>query len=144
MLALGFGSGLHKKAPGTLGTLVAIPIFLIINPINISFQILFVVLIFTLGIWSSNITSKSLKQKDPSCIVIDEIAAFLLLLVLISPLNLYQLIYVSILFRIFDIWKPYPISWVEEKFSGGFGIMIDDIAAALMALIIYQITAYVL
>ncbi len=143
MLALGFGSGLHKKAPGTLGTLVAIPFFLIIYKIDISFQILFVVIIFFLGIWSSNVTSKSLKQKDPSCIVIDEIAAFLLLLVLINP-NFYQLIYLFILFRIFDIWKPYPVSWLEKKYSGGFGIMIDDIAAALMALIIYLITDYVL
>ena len=80
MLALGFGSGLHKKAPGTLGTLVAIPFFLIIQKIDISFQILFVVIIFFLGIWSSNVTSKSLKQKDPSCIVIDEIAAFLIII----------------------------------------------------------------
>ncbi|MDC0422939.1 phosphatidylglycerophosphatase A [Methylophilaceae bacterium] len=143
MLALGFGSGLNKKAPGTLGTLVAIPFFLIINKIGILFQLLFVVVIFILGIWSSNVTSKSLKQKDPSCIVIDEIAAFLLLLVLINP-NFYQLIYLFILFRIFDIWKPYPISWLEEKYSGGFGIMIDDIAAALMALIIYLISDYVL
>ena len=143
MLALGFGTGLHKKAPGTLGTLVSIPFFLIINKIDIFFQLLFVVVIFIIGIWSSNVTSKSLKQKDPSCIVIDEIAAFLLLLVLISP-NFYQLIYLFILFRIFDIWKPYPISWLEEKYSGGFGIMIDDIAAALMALIIYLILDYVL
>ena len=143
MIALGFGTGLYKKAPGTLGTLVAIPFFLAINKADIYLQLLFAVMVFFLGIWSSNVTSKSLKQKDPSCIVIDEIAAFLLLLVLINP-NFYQLIYLFILFRIFDIWKPYPISWLEEKYSGGFGIMIDDIAAALMALIIYLISDYVL
>lgn len=142
MIALGFGTGLYKKAPGTLGTLVAIPFFLAINKADIYLQLLFAVMVFFLGIWSSNVTSKSLKLKDPSCIVIDEIAAFLLLLILINP-NTYQLIYVFILFRIFDIWKPYPISWLEKKYSGGFGIMIDDIAAALMALIIYLITNYV-
>tara|TARA_B110000858_G_C17561146_1_gene362531 strand:+ start:15 stop:527 length:513 start_codon:yes stop_codon:yes gene_type:complete len=142
MIALGFGTGLYKKAPGTLGTLVAIPFFLAINKADIYLQLLFAVMVFFLGIWSSNVTSKSLKLKDPSCIVIDEIAAFLLLLILINP-NTYQLIYVFILFRIFDIWKPYPISWLEKKYSGGFGIMIDDIAAALMALIIYLITDYV-
>ena len=142
MIALGFGTGLYKKAPGTLGTLVAIPFFLAINKADIYLQLLFAVMVFFLGIWSSNVTSKSLKLKDPSCIVIDEIAAFLLLLILISP-NLYQLIYAFILFRIFDIWKPYPILWLEKKYSGGFGIMIDDIAAALMALIIYLITDYV-
>ena len=142
MIALGFGTGLYKKAPGTLGTLVAIPFFLAINKADIYLQLLFAVMVFFLGIWSSNVTSKSLKLKDPSCIVIDEIAAFLLLLILINP-NTYQLIYVFILFRIFDIWKPYPILWLEKKYSGGFGIMIDDIAAALMALIIYLITNYV-
>ena len=141
MIALGFGTGLYKKAPGTLGTLVAIPFFIAINKVDIYLQLLFVVMVFILGIWSSNVTSRSLKLKDPSCIVIDEIAAFLLLLILISP-NLYQLIYAFILFRLFDIWKPYPISWLENRYSGGFGIMIDDIAAALMALIIYLITDY--
>jgi phosphatidylglycerophosphatase A len=141
MIALGFGTGLYKKAPGTLGTLVAIPFFIAINKVDIYLQLLFVVMVFILGIWSSNVTSTSLKLKDPSCIVIDEIAAFLLLLILISP-NLYQLIYAFILFRLFDIWKPYPISWLENRYSGGFGIMIDDIAAALMALIIYLITDY--
>ena len=143
MIALGFGTGLYKKAPGTLGTLVAIPFFLTINKADIYLQLLFAVMIFILGIWSSNVTSKSLKLKDPSCIVIDEIAAFLLLLILINP-NLYQLIYAFALFRLFDIWKPYPISWLENRYSGGFGIMIDDIAAALMVLIIYSITDYAL
>ena len=140
-IALGFGSGLSKKAPGTLGTLVALPFFLLINETNIIFQVLFVTVSFFIGLWASNITSESLKLKDPSCIVIDEVAAFLLLLILINP-NLYQAIYAFILFRLFDIWKPYPISWLEEKYSGGFGIMIDDISAALMAFIIYTITNY--
>ncbi|HCK03194.1 MAG: phosphatidylglycerophosphatase A [Methylophilales bacterium] len=140
-IALGFGSGLSKKAPGTLGTLVALPFFLLINETNIIFQVLFVTVSFFIGLWASNITSESLKLKDPSCIVIDEVAAFLLLLILINP-NLYQAIYAFILFRLFDIWKPYPISWLEEKYSGGFGIMIDDIGAALMAFIIYTITNY--
>jgi phosphatidylglycerophosphatase A len=143
IIALGFGTGLYKKAPGTLGTLVAIPFFLAINKADIYLQLLFAAMIFILGIWSSNVTSKSLKLKDPSCIVIDEIAGFLLLLILINP-NAYQLIYAFILFRIFDIWKPYPISWLENRYSGGFGIMIDDIAAALMALIIFLITDYAL
>ena len=142
MIALGFGTGLYKKAPGTLGTLVAIPFFLAINKADIYLQLLFFVLVFILGIWSSSVASKSLKLKDPSCIVIDEIAAFLLLLILIDP-DLYQLIYAFALFRLFDIWKPYPISWLEKRYSGGFGVMIDDIAAALMALIIYSITDYV-
>ena len=143
IIALGFGTGLYKKAPGTLGTLVAIPFFLAINKVDIYLQLLFVVMVFILGIWSSNVTIKFLKLKDQSCIVIDEIAAFLLLLILINP-NVYQLIYAFILFRIFDIWKPYPISWIENRYSGGFGIMIDDIAAGLMALIIYLITNYAL
>ena len=130
-LALGFGTWLSKKAPGTCGTLMAIPFFLIseLLPGNINY------------LYVSDRTSKLLKIKDPSCIVIDEIVAFVLLLMLINP-TLLNYILAFVLFRVFDIWKPFPINILEIKFKGGLGIMIDDIAAALFSFVIITIINY--
>jgi len=84
-----------------------------------------------------------MKVKDPSCIVIDEIVAFLALLIYFKP-SLFEMFFIFLLFRIFDIFKPFPIDILEKKFDGGFGIMIDDIAAALYAALIMIIfTKYV-
>ena len=84
-----------------------------------------------------------MKIKDPSCIVIDEIVAFLALLIYLQP-DVVELFYSFLLFRFFDILKPFPINILEKKFEGGFGIMIDDIAAAIYsAFIIIFFTQYV-
>ena len=84
-----------------------------------------------------------MKMKDPSCIVIDEIVAFLALLIYLQP-HAVELFYSFLLFRFFDILKPFPINILEKKFEGGFGIMIDDIAAAIYsAFIIIFFTQYV-
>ncbi len=140
-LALGFGTGLSKKAPGTFGTLMAIPIFLISELLPGNINYLFVITLFFIGVYVSDQTSKLLKTKDPSCIVIDEIVAFVLLLMIINP-TLLNYILAFILFRIFDIWKPFPINILEIKFKGGLGIMIDDIAAALFAFVIITMINY--
>ena len=85
-----------------------------------------------------------MKIKDPSCIVIDEIVAFLALLIYLQP-HAVELFYSFLLFRFFDILKPFPINILEKKFEGGFGIMIDDIAAAIYsAFIMIFFTQYVL
>ncbi len=88
-------------------------------------------------------------MKDPSCIVIDEVVGFLLLLILVGHLTeagisitKIDFILAFILFRIFDIWKPFPIDLLEKKFKGGFGIMIDDIGASIYAYIIFIIIHY--
>ena len=144
-LALGFGCGLSKKAPGSLGTLMAIPFFLLIQDLIQPLIILFIITMFFVGIYVSDQTSGALKIKDPSCIVIDEIVGFLLLLMLIQnqvETFFYPTLLAFILFRIFDIWKPFPINILEEKFEGGFGIMIDDIGAALYAYIIFLLIYY--
>ena len=138
LLALGFGSGLSKKAPGTLGSLIAFPLYGLISPLSIEIQLGFVVTLFFLGIHASDITSRRLKLKDPSCIVIDEIVAMILIFILIEP-DAASFVIAFILFRFFDIKKPFPISWIEKKFTGGLGIMLDDIAAAVPCLIIMQL-----
>lgn len=143
-IALGFGVGLSKKAPGTFGTLVAIPFFLLIQFLPFYLILLFVITIFFIGIYVSDKTSIALGKKDPGCIVIDEIVGFLLLLTLLKNQveSIIFFILAFILFRIFDIWKPYPINFLEKKYEGGFGIMIDDIGAAIYAYITFLIIYY--
>ena len=148
-LAFGFGSGLLKQAPGTFGTLAAIPFFLFLQFLSESLIYLFIITIFFIGIYVADKTSRALAMKDPSCIVIDEIVGFLLLLILVGNLNgtgilitKIDFILAFILFRIFDIWKPFPIDLLERKFKGGFGIMIDDIGAAIYAYIIFKLIHY--
>jgi len=148
-LALGFGSGLIKKAPGTFGTLVAIPFFLFLQFFSQPLIYLFIITMFFIGIYVADKTSRALAMKDPSCIVIDEVVGFLLLLILVGHLTeagisitKIDFILAFILFRIFDIWKPFPINLLERKFKGGFGIMIDDIGAAIYAYIIFMLIHY--
>jgi len=137
-LALGFGTGLSKKAPGTLGTLVGIPIYLLISSYSFSIQMMMALLFTIVGIFICNQTAQALKVKDPSAIVWDEISAFFLMLViahpLLNPLKIFELF---VLFRIFDIWKPFPINYLDKHLGGGLGIMLDDYVAAFFALLIY-------
>ena len=96
-------------------------------------------LLFTIvGIFICNQTAHALKVKDPSAIVWDEISAFFLMLViahpLLNPLKIFELF---VLFRIFDIWKPFPINYLDKHVGGGLGIMLDDYVAAFFALLIY-------
>ena len=137
-LALGFGVGLSKKAPGTLGTLVGIPIYLLLSSYSFSIQIMMAFLFTIVGIFICNQAAHALKVKDPSAIVWDEISAFFLMLIiahpLLNPLKIFELF---VLFRIFDIWKPFPINYLDKHLRGGLGIMLDDYVAAFFALLIY-------
>lgn len=137
-LALGFGTGLSKKAPGTLGTLVGIPIYLLISSYSFSIQMMMALLFTIVGIFICNQTAQALKVKDPSAIVWDEISAFFLMLVIAQPLlNPLKIFELFVLFRIFDIWKPFPINYLDKHVGGGLGIMLDDYVAAFFALLIY-------
>jgi phosphatidylglycerophosphatase A len=141
-IALGFGSGLFKKGPGTAGSLAAIPIFYLLLNLPSLFQWLFVITLFFVGLYSSNKVIAVIDQKDPSFIVIDEIVAVLFLFILIPP-NIKLLAFAFILFRVFDILKPLPVSWAENYFKGALGIMIDDIVAALLSFLVIRLVFYV-
>ena len=141
-IALGFGSGLFKKGPGTAGSFVAIPIFYLLINLPSLLQWLFVVTLFFVGLYSSNKVINLIDQKDPSFIVIDEIVAVLFLFILI-PTNIKFLAFAFILFRFFDIFKPFPVSWAENYFKGALGIMIDDIVAALLSFLVIRLILYV-
>ena len=133
-IALGFGSGLSKTAPGSLGTLVTFVYFFLIHKLDFQLQCLIYTLLFWLSFFSTQKTLINLNVKDPSCIVIDEIIAFLFVLILL-PFNYYLFVIAFILFRLFDIIKPWPISLLE-KLPGAYGVIADDMGAALVSLIL--------
>lgn len=140
-LALGFGTGLYKNAPGTLGTLVALPIFFLTTLLPENVDYIFVVTLFFIGIYVSDHTSRLLNIKDPSSIVIDEIVAYLIVL-LFTEFSIQNVLITFVLFRLFDIWKPFPINILDSKLKGGLGIMIDDIGATIYTLIIFNLINY--
>ena len=137
-IALGFGSGLAPKAPGTFGTLAALALFwfmhlvLAMPPFVVGFA---AVPLFALGLWASEVTARDLGVEDHGSIVIDEMAAFLPLAALASASLVLQLVAFG-LFRLFDIWKPPPIRYFEQRLKGGMGVMFDDIVAAGYAYVI--------
>jgi phosphatidylglycerophosphatase A len=131
-LALGFGSGLMPKAPGTAGSLAAIPLFLLFTSTTIaplSWVLGVVALLFVLGIWCCDVTGKDLGVADHGSIVWDEMVAMWLILALI-PRGLSSYAAAFALFRLFDIWKPFPIRQCDARLKGGFGVMFDDLLAA--------------
>ena len=142
-IALGFGAGLIKKGTGTFGTLITFIYFIFIYQLNLEIQILIFFILLLVSYISVKNTLQSLKIKDPSCVVIDEIIAYLIVLILLP--NNYLLYLISfILFRFFDILKPWPISKLEELPSA-IGVIADDFGAALFALVITQtVSSYVL
>lgn len=136
--ALGLGSGLVKKAPGTFGTLVGLPLFWLISGYTLTIQLIAISILFLLGIYVCEVTGKALGVSDHSAIVWDEIVAIMLVLTTIAP-NWYLWLMAFLLFRLFDIWKPFPIRQFDAKLKHGFGVMFDDLLAALYTIISMQL-----
>ncbi|WP_039911888.1 phosphatidylglycerophosphatase A family protein [Cellvibrio mixtus] len=139
--AFGFGSGLAPKAPGTFGTLAAIPIFLLIQDLPLHLYVSWLVVTFALGVFWCDRSSRQLGVHDHGGIVWDEFVGFWMTM-LMAPAGLIWVLLGFVLFRIFDILKPWPISWLDKKVHGGFGIMIDDFLAGVYACIALQLIAY--
>jgi phosphatidylglycerophosphatase A len=135
-LAFGFGSGLVKKAPGTMGTVAAIPIYLLMAQFNFWVFSLLTLIITFIGVWICDLAAKKLEVHDFGGIVWDEIAGYLITMwftVAFIPYSWTAIITGFILFRLFDIFKPQPIKWVDNKVEGGLGIMLDDVIAAFFS-----------
>ena len=132
-LALGFGSGLAPKAPGTFGTLAAIPIFLLLSPLSPLYYAIVVLLMTVIGVYLCQKTADAVGVHDHGAIVWDEIVGLLITLFMV-PISWQSITVGFILFRIFDIAKPWPISFVDKNIHGGFGIMLDDVLAGILAL----------
>ena len=133
-LALGFGSGLSPVAPGTVGTLLAWVLFLLLDALLPQAVLATGVLVsIVAGVWLSQRVIDASGIADPRAVVWDEIAAFWLVLLVVGD-GLGIQFAAFLLFRLFDAWKPFPIRWLDQNVHGGFGVMLDDLGAALATL----------
>jgi len=133
LLSLGFGAGLSPAAPGTVGTLVAIPLYLALAQLPLPWYLAGVAIGFCAGIWLCGHTSKALGKHDHGGIVWDEIVGFWVTMIAAPPA--WQWILLGfVLFRVFDIFKPWPVKTADRRMQGGLGIMFDDLLAGLYAL----------
>lgn len=131
-IAFGFGSGLAKFAPGTVGTLAAVPIYLILQGLNPWLYAFLTLVLFALGVYVSSFVSSELGQSDYKGIVIDEIVGYLITLFMM-PCHFGVLLLAFVLFRFFDICKPFPIRYIDKHVDSGLGVMLDDVVAGIMA-----------
>ena len=141
VLAMGFGSGLSPKAPGTVGTLWAWASYELMTLFMTTSDIgLLIALSLPVGWWACTVTAQHMQVQDPSAIVWDEIVAFWLILWLWMPVGLWGQFIAFVLFRFFDAVKPGPVGWADRHFHGlgwrgGWGIMFDDLVAAFCTLL---------
>ena len=143
LLALGFGTGLSPRFPGTAGTVLAVLIYLPMRTLPLAIYLGVVAVMFVAGIWLCARTAAALGVHDPRAIVWDEIVGYLATMTA-APAGWPWIGLGFVLFRLFDIGKPFPVGWVDRKVGGGLGIMLDDLAAALYCLGIMQLIAYLL
>ncbi|MDD5578729.1 MAG: phosphatidylglycerophosphatase A [Methylobacter sp.] len=131
-LAFGFGSGLAKKAPGTCGTLAAIPVYWLFAQTHIVIYSLLTIAVTISGVRICGWAAEKLGEHDYGGIVWDEIAGYLITMWWV-PFTWKTIVLGFLLFRVFDILKPWPIKWVDQYVGGGLGIMLDDVLAGIFA-----------
>ena len=149
-----FGSGLSPIAPGTVGSVAALPLAYFLLSVPVGQAMLVIGVLFLIGLWASNAVEAALEQHDASLIVIDEVVGQCLVVALLDvflrgAVDTTQLLLLSFMgFRLFDIVKPWPVGWVDNKVDGGLGVMLDDVVAALLAVpflaggyLLYALTA---
>ncbi len=136
-LAFGFGSGLAPFAPGTFGTLAAIPLYLLMQGLSLPIYLVITAIVCIVGVWICGKSSEKLGVHDHSGIVWDEFAGYFVTMIA-APTGWLWVIIGFGLFRLFDIWKPWPISVLDKQVHGGLGIMVDDILAGIFALVCLQ------
>jgi phosphatidylglycerophosphatase A len=136
-IACGFGSGLSPLAPGTVGSAVALIPWFALRELAWPWYAMVLVIAFALGVWASNVMIARLRIADPGCIVWDE---FVGQWIALAPLLFFAhdwpwVLAGFALFRLFDVWKPWPVSWADRRIKGGVGVMLDDVVAGLYAAI---------
>jgi phosphatidylglycerophosphatase A len=143
-VAIGFGAGRAPAAPGTVGTLVAVPLYFVLSFLPVAIYALLVAAFFLFGVWVCRIAEAELGQRDHPAIVWDEIVGFLITMFLApqGPHTWRWLLIGFLLFRAFDIWKPPPIRSLE-RWEGGLGVMADDAMAGVYACIVLQVIVWV-
>ncbi|MBB3227489.1 phosphatidylglycerophosphatase A [Luteibacter sp. Sphag1AF] len=138
-IACGFGSGLTPKAQGTFGSLAAIAPWLLLRDLSLVAWLVVIVLGFALGVWVCDIAGRALGVADHRSVVWDEFIGqwIALLPALVAPW--WAVVAGFALFRLFDVWKPWPIGWVDRRVKGGMGVMIDDVLAGIFAALVLAI-----
>jgi phosphatidylglycerophosphatase A len=140
--ATGFGVGRMPIAPGTFGTLLAIPIYLATLAWPAGAYAILMAVMFAVGVWFCRVAVEDLADPDPSAVVWDEIVGYLATMFL-APTGWAWVVVGFALFRLFDIWKPFPIRHFERRLGGGWGVMVDDVLASIYAWLALQLTAWV-
>ncbi|WP_019529592.1 phosphatidylglycerophosphatase A [Dasania marina] len=140
-LAFGFGSGLAPKAPGTFGTLMAVPLYLVLMQLPLLGYVLLLLVSFIVGVYLCGKTADDLGVHDHPGIVWDEFVGFWITM-LLAPAGWLWLLIGFVLFRLFDIWKPWPINVLDKNMETGLGIMLDDVLAGVYAFICLQGLVY--
>jgi phosphatidylglycerophosphatase A len=136
-LAFAAGAGLLPGAPGTWGTLAAIPLYLLLAPLPLPIYALVLMGLALLGVWACSRAGRGLGIHDHPAIVWDEVVGYLLTMTAAPP-GWPWVLAGFLLFRALDIWKPWPIRWLDRRVGGGLGVMLDDLAAGALALALLQ------
>ena len=142
-IATGAGSGYLPKAPGTWGTLVGLLLWWPLAGLSLAAYLAAVAVLFIVGVASAGAAEKILDRGDPGVVVIDEIVGVLIALAAV-PLHPVAALAGFALFRLFDIAKPFPVGWLDRHLHGGLGIMLDDVAAGLYALLVLHLGLWLL
>lgn len=141
-IAFGFGSGALPYAPGTWGTLMAIPFYLALQTLPLIAYLIITLVIIIGSIWLCDKISREINIHDHPGMCIDEIVGFLVTMIGIPP-SLSWIILGFLLFRLFDIWKPQPVRYIDKNIGGGLGMILDDIVAGIYACIILHIIVWI-
>lgn len=136
-IATGLGSGLAPRAPGTVGSAVALLPWLALRELPLPAYLLSIALVFGLGVWATQSVISRLRVEDPGLVVIDEWVGLWITLCA-APAGWIWALTGFALFRLFDIWKPWPVRWADRRLKGGFGAMADDALAGLLGLLVLQ------
>jgi len=138
LIATGCYSGYLPKAPGTWGSLVGLLLFFLLHTLSLEIYLSVVGGIFVIGTFAAGEAEKIMDHQDPGLVVIDEIVGILITMIAVPATPLFMILGFA-LFRIFDIWKPFPVGFVDQRFHGGLGIMLDDVVAGIYSLLILQL-----
>ena len=133
LIATGCYSGYLPKAPGTWGSLAGLLLFLFLRPLDLQLYLAIVAVFFVAGTLAAGEAEKILDNRDPGVVVIDEIVGMLITMIAV-PLTPWTLLLGFLLFRFFDIVKPFPVNFFDRRFHGGLGIMLDDVVAGIYSL----------
>jgi phosphatidylglycerophosphatase A len=134
-IASGFGSGLSPFASGTVGSAVALIPWIALRALGLPLYLLAIAIAFAIGVWASDIVIRKLAVEDPGVIVWDEFVGQWIALIplVVAPRSWLWIAAAFVLFRVFDVWKPWPASWADRSIKGGFGAMLDDVIAGAYA-----------